>query len=220
MVVFIVKFVTQHLKGKHSINEKKIIDMKTYSKIVIAFGAILLIVCAAIGCSKIDGNADISTTVPQTKSKIPDSIVIGYSDSDTSEFHFYENKDSLMARIEAIVQDSISDDIIVEDVAVVIIDNVPVLKVSLYDTDQGISIVAAVEIQRNATKSTGYQYVYTRTTIRYSISCVSSGCGKTECRITRNGNRLACSPCKSGSCTQNESLSITIMRCVYQVMAA
>lgn len=194
--------------------------MKSHSKIMVAIGAIALMAGVAIACSKLDDNGNLNQTTAQTKSKIPDSIVIGYSDSDTSEFHFYENKDSLMARIEAIVQDSISDDIIVEDVAVVIIDNVPVLKVSLYDTDQGISIVAAVEIQKNATKSTSYQYVYTRTTIRYSISCVSSGCGKTECRITRNGNRLACSPCKSGSCTQNESLSITIMRCVYQVMAA
>ena len=194
--------------------------MKSHSKIMVAIGAIALMAGVAIACSKLDDNGNLNQTTAQTKSKIPESIIIGYSDSDTSEFHFYENKDSLMARIEALVQDSISDDIIVEDVAVVIIDNVPVLKVSLYDTDQGISIVAAVEIQRNATKSTGYQYVYTRTTIRYSISCVSSGCGKTECRITRNGNRLACSPCKSGSCTQNESLSITIMRCVYQVMAA
>lgn len=194
--------------------------MKSHSKIMVAIGAIALMAGVAIACSKLDDSANLNQTTAQTKSKIPESIIIGYSDSDTSEFHFYENKDSLMARIEAIVQDSISDDIIVEDVAVVIIDNVPVLKVSLYDTDQGISIVAAVEIQRNATKSTSYQYVYTRTTIRYSISCVSSGCGNTECRITRNGNRLACSPCKSGSCTQNESLSITIMRCVYQVMAA
>lgn len=194
--------------------------MRINSKIMVAIGAIALMAGVAIACSKLDDNGNLNQTTAQTKSKIPESIIIGYSDSDTSEFHFYENKDSLMARIEALVQDSISDDIIVEDVAVVIIDNVPVLKVSLYDTDQGISIVAAVEIQRNATKSTSYQYVYTRTTIRYSISCVSSGCGKTECRITRNGNRLACSPCKSGSCTQNESLSITIMRCVYQVMAA
>ncbi len=194
--------------------------MKSHSKIMVAIGAIALMAGVAIACSKLDDNGNLNQTTAQTKSKIPESIIIGYSDSDTSEFHFYENKDSLMARIEALVQDSISDDIIVEDVAVVIIDNVPVLKVSLYDTDQGISIVAAVEIQRNATKSTSYQYVYTRTTIRYSISCVSSGCGNTECRITRNGNRLACSPCKSGSCTQNESLSITIMRCVYQVMAA
>lgn len=194
--------------------------MKSHSKIMVAIGAIALMAGVAIACSKLDDNGNLNQTTAQTKSKIPESIIIGYSDSDTSEFHFYENKDSLMARIEALVQDSISDDIIVEDVAVVIIDNVPVLKVSLYDTDQDISIVAAVEIQRNATKSTGYQYVYTRTTIRYSISCVSSGCGNTECRITRNGNRLACSPCKSGSCTQNESLSITIMRCVYQVMAA
>lgn len=194
--------------------------MKSHSKIMVAIGAIALMAGVAIACSKLDDNGNLNQTTAQTKSKIPESIIIGYSDSDTSEFHFYENKDSLMARIEALVQDSISDDIIVEDVAVVIIDNVPVLKVSLYDTDQDISIVAAVEIQRNATKSTSYQYVYTRTTIRYSISCVSSGCGNTECRITRNGNRLACSPCKSGSCTQNESLSITIMRCVYQVMAA
>lgn len=187
---------------------------------MVAIGAIALMAGVAIACSKLDDGANLNQTTAQAKSKIPESIVIGYSDSDTSEFHFYENKDSLMARIEALVQDSISDDIIVEDVAVVIIDNVPVLKVSLYDTDQGISIVAAVEIQRNATKSTSYQYVYTRTTIRYSISCVSSGCGKTECRIIRSGNSLACSPCKSGSCTQNESLSITVMRCVYRAFTA
>lgn len=194
--------------------------MRINSKIMVAIGAIALMAGVAIACSKLDDNGNLNQTTAQTKSKIPDSIVIGYSDSDTSEFHFYENKDSLMARIEAIVQDSISDDIIVEDVAVVLIDNVPVLKVSLYDTDQDISLVAAVEIQRNATKSTSYQYVYTRTTIRYSISCVSSGCGKTECRIIRSGNSLACSPCKSGSCTQNESLSITVMRCVYRAFTA
>ena len=194
--------------------------MKSHSKIMVAIGAIALMAGVAIACSKLDDNGNLNQTTAQTKSKIPESIIIGYSDSDTSEFHFYENKDSLMARIEALVQDSISDDIIVEDVAVVIIDNVPVLKVSLYDTDQGISIVAAVEIQRNATKSTSYQYVYTRTTIRYSISCVSSGCGNTECRIIRSGNSLACSPCKSGSCTQNESLSITVMRCVYRAFTA
>lgn len=193
--------------------------MKTVTKVMIALGAIALIAGAAIGCSKMDNTTSNVANPPQSKSKIPSYVTVGYSESSKSDIVLMGNKDSIMAELETSVQSVYGSDMVVEDVDAYHLDSIAVLKVTLFDTKDGGTYTSFAPLDKLyvATKAApgqigGYYYHLHYEAIYESITCYAYNCGDNGCVAVNTEKGLACTACPSGNC----SWDYVMARCVIE----
>ncbi len=198
--------------------------MKTNSKIAIALGAIAIVASVAIGCSKTENPISNESSVPQTKSKIPSYVTVGYSENDTSDIVLMGNKDSLIAELETSVQSAYGNDMIVEDIVAYHLDTIAVLKVTLFDTKDGgtYTTYAPLDKQYVSTKAApgqfgAYYYHFRLEAVYESITCYAYNCGDNGCVAVNTVKGLTCTACPSGNCSWDYVMARFVME--YTFMA-
>ena len=175
----------------------------------IAAGIIIAGAFTIVACSKDNVDKESRSTI-QSKVKMPESVIVGYAESDTSEIILSGNKDSLIANIETLVQSRFNRDYVVEDVKVYYLDTVPVLQVTFFDSDKGDTYNTFIKLEKEyiAPKvAPGHGYIgcfnfyfHYEESLEISVTCHASNCGAGECQPVNTLKGLTCTACPSGNC--------------------